>query len=147
MSRLIEHVKSSGDRYVIRLNQIEPGQIIDTYYKAKDGGNKRYMMVVIDPDYNGLLHAIKLNDVPKSQFIKIVEKFGITYDKLKRPIVNVAEVDLADVKKQFYDVTRGLSRTRDAYRTFIPKGLNRTYVVDYFFGKLSKVTLRPSDDD
>ena len=59
MSRLIEHVKSSGDRYVIRLNQIEPGQIIDTYYKAKDGGNKRYMMVVIDSDYNGLLHAIQ----------------------------------------------------------------------------------------
>lgn len=92
-------------------------------------------MLVINPDWEGHLHGIKLNDVSRTNLISLADEFGLVMDEVMQPKLDVLRMDLEGVQELFYQVSQDKSDTRGGYRTFFRNRMKRTYILNYNWGE------------
>lgn len=91
--------------------------MIEFSYTKTDNSTKTYTVMVIDPDYNGYLHALLLDNLSDFEIVKLATELGnvFNYDPMSpsAPITNLQSNDAYNRYK--------LSGYRDdrRYRTFI----------------------------
>jgi len=106
----------SSRRFISQAN-VKSGMMVEFKYTKKDSTTSSYMIMVIDPDRNGHLHGILINDLTDAQIVEFSKEIGenFTYDLTKK---NTPIVDLqSDAAYQRYK-TSTLSNNRK-YRTFL----------------------------
>jgi hypothetical protein len=107
-----------SERRFISKNDIQSGILIEFFYKKKDGSTKKYITLVIDPDKNGLLHALLIDDLSDFEILQTITKLAnLNYDPSnpKAPITNL-QTDEAYVN---YSLIKDQRR----YRTFLTENI------------------------
>jgi len=141
MSRLIEHQYNIRKRSRITPAEFEHGMIVEANYNTKTGEARKYMLVVLSPDWpinSGMCHVIKMNDIPRHVFLRLITELGIVCVNNKR-MVKIPMVDITETNTQrFYLDTIKSSRFPDvkkAYRTLLTDSFKNSSVIEYKFGK------------
>jgi hypothetical protein len=104
-----------SERRFISTSKITSGMFVEfSYRKVKDNATKTYIALVIDPNRDGYLHAILVNDLPDQEIIKLITQLGnLTYDPTQRdqPVTDLQ----SDDAYRRYTTLQG----KYQYRTFL----------------------------
>ncbi len=140
-NRINEHISNTQSRVRISPSKFESGMIIDAFYKNKLGDTQRCFFLVLHPKWpktQKQVHALKLNEIPKFQFLKLIEKFGLVcVDNVQRVKIIQADIDESSSKKTYITEIKQSPKAfiRNSYRTLRWEGFQNAYVVNYKFGK------------
>lgn len=108
-----------SERRFIAKDKIQSGMMLEfSYKKIKDDSNDTYMVLVIDPDKDSYLHALKIDDLSDTELIGLITKLGsFTYDpdNRKNPITNLQN-------DEAYNKYTGIKSDR-RYRTFLKNNI------------------------
>lgn len=107
--------------YVLNKNYIENGMIIKFSYKKVSGEKKDYMVIVVDRNHDGKMHAINAYEVSPSSLAGLGIK---TSERLKR----ARNLDIPIIENMDQAGTQ-------AYRTFLVGNINDVVVVEWPFPK------------
>lgn len=120
-----------SERRFISKDKIESGMMLEfSYKKVDDGSVQKYTVLVIDPDKNSYVHALKIDDLSDTEVINLVTKLNsFNYDPTnpRTPITNLQSDDA-------YNKYLGIKSDR-RYRTFVKK--NIMYPRQILLGNLS----------
>ena len=112
---------SKPKEYVLNVNYIEPGMIIKCKYKKVNGQKKDYMVIVVDKNHDGKMHAINAYDVSPDSLAGLGIK---TSERLKK----ARRLDIPIIENMEQAGTQG-------YRTFLVGNINDVFVVHWPFPK------------
>ena len=107
--------------HVLNKNYIEDGMIIKFSYKKVNGQKKDYMVIVVDKNHDGKMHAINAHEVNPGSLAQLGVK---TSERLKR----ARNIDLPIIENMDQAGTQG-------YRTFIVGNINDVIAVEWPFPK------------
>ncbi len=107
--------------HVLNKNYIEDGMIIKFSYKKVNGQKKDYMVIVVDKNHDGKMHAINAHEVSPGSLAQLGVK---TSERLKR----ARNIDLPIIENMDRAGTQG-------YRTFIIGNINDVIAVEWPFPK------------
>tara|TARA_R100000458_G_scaffold59684_1_gene71140 strand:- start:1405 stop:1935 length:531 start_codon:yes stop_codon:yes gene_type:complete len=113
MSKLKEHV--------LNVNYIEAGMIIRFNYKKVNGQKRDYMVVVVDKNHDGKMHAINAREVSPEQLAQGGVKIS---ERLKR----ARNIEIPIIENMEHAPTQG-------YRTFIVGNINDVFAIEWPFPK------------
>ena len=136
------HKKNIISESSIGKNKVQPGHIVRFSYSGKKVTNKRPLVLVLHPKYDGKLHGVNLDYLSESQLKQLWKITKLTLQgkierlvKLRLPLL---KADIGD-PGAFYNTRlrkflRGkLGSTGVAYRTYDTKGIGGLRVIDYRF--------------
>ncbi len=109
------------NEYALNRNYIEDGMVIKFNYKKVNGQKKDYMVIVVDRNHNGKMHAINAYEVNPGSLAGLGVK---TSERLKR----ARNLDIPIIENVDRAGTQG-------YRTFIVGNMNDVVVVEWPFPK------------
>ena len=122
----------STKRITINPRRLEEGYFIEFNYKKRDGSSQQYDCIVLDVyPPGGYVWALKLNDMRKTEFKRIVERFDTMVKEQRGEEFEV--LDVPEKGKQSYQLIQRLNLTQ-YYRKFI-------------MTEMSLVRIRPLDFD
>ena len=152
MSKLTQHKSRIRRRYNYSKSTLEKGMIVEMTYKrrVKKGDaskleTKTYMILVLNPVYDGYLHAISLEEISSTQLNKIATQWGLVNVGKGSAIVTegiltglrIPKVEMKTSSKRFY--SSKFAKTRppiiNSYRTFDISKVGKTTVCDYEWDK------------
>ena len=107
--------------HVLNKNYIESGMIIKFSYKKVNGQKKDYMVIVVDKNHDGKMHAINAHEVSPGSLAGLGVK---TSERLKR----ARNIDLPIIENMDRAGTQG-------YRTFIVGNINDVIAIEWPFPK------------
>ena len=153
MSKLTQHRTRIRKRYNYSKGSLEKGMICEMTYKrrAKKGDPKRletkkYMIVVLNSNFRGALHAMSLEHVSSGQLNDLASDWGLKSIG-KGPAfaavgiltgLRVPKLTMEESSGRFYSstFTKEKGTIIDSYRTFIVKNIGGSLsVVDYEWDK------------
>ena len=156
MSYFAQHLSKCGTAQQISIAQLEPGMIISAVYKKQargkeKGGAKKYILLVLNPNYLRVMHALTLDLIPLNAFNLFAGGTGIEYsEKFKSKKVKLRKMNVGQNPKQFYSsAIKKIAKTRlgDSYRTLNIQNFNSIRVVNYEFNKNILDAYMPGDTD
>ena len=122
----------STRRITINPRNLEEGYFIEFNYKKRDGSSQQYDCIVLDVyPPGGYVWALKLNDMRKIEFKKVVERFDTMVKEQRGEEFEV--LDVPEKGKQSYQLIQRLNLIQ-YYRKFI-------------MTEMSLVRIRPLDFD
>ena len=107
--------------------------------------SKKYMVVILDPLFNGYLHGISLENISSVQLNKIGNDWGLDNVNKGSALITegiltglkIPKIQIAGSSGKFYSAA--FSKTKppviDSYRTFNIKNIGSCVVVDYEWDK------------
>jgi len=153
MSKLTQHRTRIRKRYNYSKGSLEKGMICEMTYKrrVKKGDPKRletkkYIVVVLNPNFRGSLHAMSLEDVSSGQLNDLASDWGLKSIG-KGPAfatigvltgLRVPKLTMEESSGRFYSskFTKERGTIIDSYRTFIVKNIGGSLsVIDYEWDK------------
>ena len=156
MSYFSQHLSKCGAGQQISIAQLEPGMIISAVYKKQPrgkekGGAKKYILLVLNPNFRRVMHALSLDLIPLNAFNLFAGGQGIEYtEAYKSKKVKLRKLIVGQNPKQFYAAAiRKIAKTRlgDSYRTLNIGNFNSLRVVNYEFSKNVLDAYLPGETD
>ena len=128
---------------------LEKGMIVRMRYRAKSHKKmlKEYIILILNRNYQGKIHALSLEHVPEKTFIDLAMDTGIVYAKniINYKKLNIPKLLMELSSHRFYHrkLKRHIStKYNDSYRTFLVSNIVSLYLVDYDFGLDIKPTYK-----
>ena len=107
----------SSQRIAINPRRLEEGFFVEFNYKKRDGSSSQYDAIVLDTyPPGGYVWALKLNDMKRTDFIRVIEKFEISIQEEKGQ--EFQRLDVPEKGKLSYKMIQQL-RVVEYYRKFI----------------------------
>ena len=136
---LAVHLKQGMTRHIIRPNQLEKGMIIYFRYRKVNGENRQYVATVLNGNYQGMLHALSMNEIILNDFRIFAKGFGVRYIPRYQNTrgIDIPKIDMASSSKRIYEGrVKGQLATKlnNSYRTLILKNISGLQLLDYDFG-------------
>ena len=152
MSKITQHKTRIKQRYNYSKSSLEQGMIVEMTYKrrVKKGDptrleTKKYMVVVLNPDYKGYLHAISLENVSSVQLNNLGNDWGLDNVSKGSAIITkgiltglkIPKIQMVGSSGRFYSAEFAKTKPPiiDSYRTFDVKNVGSVVVVDYEWDK------------
>ena len=134
MKHLNEHLRRANQKLAIAKGQLDKGMIVEMMYKPEKGNLKRYVLTVLNANFQGKLHAISMENVSHNAYTDFVDGVGIRYIPRfqKYRGVDVAKV-IMDVSSRRFYVGKLKNNLQDSYRTFNVSKINSVRLIDYDF--------------
>lgn len=138
MKHLNEHLRRANQKLAIAKAQLQKGMVVEIMYKPEGGNLKRYVLTVLNANFQGKLHAISMENVSHNAYTSFVDGVGIRYIPRfqKYRGVDIAKVIMDISSRRFYagKVKNEVKSTLDnSYRTFSVKKINSVRLIDYDF--------------
>ena len=112
----------STKRITINPRKLEEGYFVEFNYKKRDGSSQQYDCIVLDVyPPGGYVWALKLNDMRKTEFKRVVERFDTMVKEQRGEEFEV--LDVPEKGKQSYQLIQRLNLTQ-YYRKFIMTEMN-----------------------
>ena len=138
MNYLNVHTARIESRLIIPVGRLEKGMIIEARYNPEDHDARRYMLLVLQPNWRGMVHAITLNNCSYFHFDNLAREQGtriIPRFKRYREII-IPKLIINESSKRFYSGVlkpRLKSEFGRGYRTFFVKKFGVVSLVNYKF--------------
>ena len=139
MSFLSEHAGRAKLKLPIGKSALQKGMIVSCRYTNKKGGSKSKMLLILNPGYQGKIHALSLNLFNSKTLNNLARKVGLTeIKKYQAKGLQVEKIIMSSASKQFYgsylrkDVK---SVYRDSYRQLFIDKLGSITLIDYKWDK------------
>jgi len=138
VKHLTEHLRKANQKITIPKTQLQKGMVIEMMYKPESGNLKRYMLTVLNPNFEGKIHAISMENVSNAAYNNFVDGVGIRYIPRfqKYRGVDIPKVVMDVSSRRFY-IGKVKSEMRstleNSYRTFSIKKTNSIRLIDYDF--------------
>lgn len=134
MKHLNEHLRRAKQKLAIAKGQLEKGMVVELMYKPEKGNLKRYVLTILNANFQGKLHALSMENVSHNAYTDFVDGVGIRYIPRYQKYrgVDVSKVIMDISSRRFY--AGNLKNTlKDCYRTFSVKKINSIRLIDYEF--------------
>ena len=134
MKHLNEHLRRANQKLAIAKSQLEKGMVVEMLYKPEKGNLKRYVLTILNANYQGKMHAISMENVSHNAYTDFVDGVGIRYIPRfqKYRGVNISKV-IMDVSSRRFYVGKLKNNLQDCYRTFTVRKINSVRLIDYNF--------------
>ena len=132
---LREHQINVNKRIIIPKFQLQKGMIVSGKYRSQEGKSSDYLILVLQPNYEGKLHGLSLKEF-KPQILKnLASDVGVTeiYSNRYR-ILKIPKLQLITSSQRFYNskLKRNMeSQFNTSYRTFNLSGFSSFLLLDY----------------
>jgi len=136
MNYLSEHKTKQAKKLHISKSGLEKGMIISCRYTNKEGVSKEQMLVILNPGYEGKLHALSLSQFGTRKLNSLAEMIGVrVIPKYQSRGLEIPKMVMNASSKRFYGAFLKDAKTEynDGYRTYFLNKLTTTYVIDYKF--------------
>lgn len=132
---LKEHQLNVNKKLIIPKFQLQKGMVVSGKYKSQEGGSSEYIILVLQPNYEGKLHGLSLKEF-KPQIVKnLASDVGTTLIYANRfRQLQIPKLQLIASSKRFYNSK--LKKTMEStfntsYRTFNLNGFSSLMLLDY----------------
>tara|TARA_B100001093_G_scaffold519520_1_gene608931 strand:- start:3600 stop:4037 length:438 start_codon:yes stop_codon:yes gene_type:complete len=134
VKHLNEHLRRANKKVALSKAQLEKGMVIEMMYKPIKGNLKRYVLTVLNANYQGKMHAVSMENVSHNAYTDFVDDVGIRYIPRfqKYRGVNISKVVMDVSSRRFY-IGKLKNNLQDCYRTFDVKKINSLRLIDYNF--------------
>ena len=136
MKHLNEHLRRANQKLAIAKAQLNKGMVVELLYKPDKGNIKRYVLTVLNPSFQGKMHAISMENISYSEYASFVESVGIMYIPKfqKYRGVNIPKVTMNVSSNRFYyGSVKSTSTLDSSYRVFNISKINSVRLIDYDF--------------
>jgi hypothetical protein len=138
VKHLTEHLRRANQKITIPKAQLQKGMVVEMMYKPQNGNLKRYMLTILNPSFDGRIHAISMENVSNAAYTNFVDGVGIRYIPRfqKYRGVDISKVIMDISSRRFYiGKVKGemKSTLENSYRTFSIKKANSIRLIDYNF--------------
>lgn len=135
------HLRKTSDPKIVTFNKLERGMVVKIRYKKASGTNE-YILLVLQPFWEGKLHALSLNNIKPQKVLEIAKN----YKEILAESTRVRKLDLAKVNvtnttsKVFYtSEIKNDKNLKVGYRIFDVKKIQSIRVVNYDWGKYDRI--------
>lgn len=142
---LFEHTGKIEKLAPIAVNQLQKGMVIKSTYKKKrrkgqPAESKSYMMLILNPKYEGFVHALSMEEFNSKELNRLAKKYGLVYLKVppKFKALNFPKIVMKESSQKFYaSAIKKLigHQLGKSYRTFLISSFGPLSVIDYEFDK------------
>tara|TARA_B110000858_G_C17517970_1_gene343439 strand:- start:104 stop:535 length:432 start_codon:yes stop_codon:yes gene_type:complete len=136
MNYLNEHRAKLKKRLPIAMSGVQKGMVLTCRYTNKEGQSKDNMLLVLNPSYNGKLHALSLNKFSSGKFNSLAKSVGLV-DIQKYAVrgIDIPKLSMDQSSNRFYGSFLGNVKTEfnDSYRTYFLSKIGGLTLVDYNF--------------
>ena len=140
-NHLNEHRTRQRKKMPIGKGSLQKGMIISFFYTDKDGNSSQEMAVVLNPSYQGKLHALSLKWFSRSDLNGLAESTGIVIiPKYKVRGLLIPKLEMTASSNRFYNSV--LKGARDVYRTYFLNKVSGATLIEYKFSKDLEDTIR-----
>ena len=138
MKFLTEHLRRANQKITIPKTQLQKGMVIEIMYKPQGSNLKRYVLTVLNPVFEGKMHALSMENISGMNYNKFADSVGIRYIARfqKYRAVDIPKVIMDVSSRRFYfGKVKGLMKTilENSYRTFDVKKINSVRLINYEF--------------
>ena len=101
---LKEHQLNVNKKLIIPKFQLQKGMVVSGKYKSQEGGSSEYIILVLQPNYEGKLHGLSLKEF-KPQIVKnLASDVGTTLIYANRfRQLQIPKLQLIASSKRFYN--------------------------------------------
>ena len=129
-----EHNTRVKSRSIISKNNLTEGMIVKCRYTSQDQSGGEYILLVLDVNYKGQLHALSLNEFSSRIFINLAKTVGTT--SVSQPGVknNIPKLNLPGSPRAMYEgilKAKMGSKYNTSYRTLDIKKMSGIMLLDY----------------
>jgi len=133
-----EHNTRVKSRFIISKDKLTEGMIVKCRYTSQDQSGGEYILLVLDVNYKGQLHALSLNEFNSITFINLAKTVGTT--SISQPGVknNIPKLNLPGSPRAIYEgilKSKMGSKYNTSYRTLDIKKMSGIMLLDYNLGK------------
>ena len=132
---LREHQVNVKKRIIIPKFHLQKGMIVSGKYRSQEGKSSDYLILVLQPNYEGKLHGLSLKEFRPQVLKNLAADVGITeiYSSRYR-ILKIPKLELITSSQRLYNSK--LKRTMESqfntsYRTFNLSGFSSFLLLDY----------------
>tara|TARA_B100000424_G_scaffold262525_1_gene248642 strand:- start:907 stop:1344 length:438 start_codon:yes stop_codon:yes gene_type:complete len=136
MNYLNEHRYKSEGLQRVSTSGLEKGMIVSCRYTNKKGRSKSLFILILNPGYEGKVHAITLEKFSPKDLNGLAGKVGVRLiPKFSVRGLNFPKLEMIQSSRRFYGSFLRNIRDKydDCYRTYFTNKLTTTFVVDYKF--------------
>lgn len=138
-----QHISNIEGKIAIHPRLLEKGMIAEVIYTKIEKGNpitKKYLILVLQPLFQGYMHVLKLQLVSPLELINLAKSNGLIYSKrvLRMKKLNLSKILMDKSSQQFYtqDIKRILNtKLNNSYRKFDISRVQSAQLIEYKFPK------------
>ena len=130
-----EHNTRVMSRTIISKSKLTEGMIIKCRYESQDQSGGEYILLILDVNYKGQLHALSLNEFNSRTFINLAKTVGTS------PVLgnafeknNILKLDLPVTPRAIYEgilKSKMGSKYNTSYRTLDIKKMTGIMLLEY----------------
>jgi len=138
-----EHNTKIEKKAPIALNQLQKGMVVNFRYKKKQrkgkpAESKDYLALILNPSYEGFVHALSMGMFSNKELNNMAEKYGLVHLKVppKFKALDFPKIVMKESSQRFYaSAVKKLigNKLGKSYRTFLIKSFGPLSVIDYEF--------------
>lgn len=134
---LREHKLNIDRKLIIPRYQLQKGMIVSGKYNSQDNGSSDYVILVLQPNYEGKLHGLSLAEVDLGTIKNLAKDIGTTIIRSNRfRTLQIPKLEMYSSSKRFYSSKLKAtmeSQWNNSYRTFDLKNFTSLMLLDYKF--------------
>lgn len=134
---LREHKLNINRKLIIPRYQLQKGMIVSGKYNSQDNGSSDYVILVLQPNYEGKLHGLSLAEVDLGTIKDLAKDIGTTIIRSNRfRTLQIPKLEMYSSSKRFYSSKLKAtmeSQWNNSYRTFDLKNFTSLMLLDYKF--------------
>ena len=134
---LREHKLNINRKLIIPRYQLQKGMIVSGKYNSQDNGSSDYVILVLQPNYEGKLHGLSLAEVDLGTIKDLAKDIGTTIIRSNRfRTLQIPKLEMYSSSKRFYSSNLKAtmeSQWNNSYRTFDLKNFTSLMLLDYKF--------------
>jgi len=132
-----EHNTRVKSRIIISKDKLTEGMIVKCRYTSQDQSGGEYILLVLDVNYKGQLHALSLNEFNSRTFINLAKTVGTSF--ISQPGIknDILKLNLPGSPRTMYEgilKAKMGSKYNTSYRTLDIKKMSGILVLEYNFG-------------
>ena len=138
------HKKNIVSESNISKNKMESGSIVMFNYKGIQSTTPRPMVLVLNPNWHGKLHGVKLDVLSESELVRLTNLIKVRLRDRSKYLANLRlpmlKVDISSPQK-FYNsrMKRYIRQVKqNPYRTYFVSNIGSVTVLDYRFKGMAK---------
>ena len=134
---LREHKLNINRKLIIPRYQLQKGMIVSGKYNSQDNGSSDYVILVLQPNYEGKLHGLSLAEVDLGTIKNLAKDIGTTIIRSNRfRTLQIPKLEMYGSSRRFYSSKLKAtmeSQWNNSYRTFDLKNFTSLMLLDYKF--------------
>lgn len=134
---LREHKLNINRKLIIPRYQLQKGMIVSGKYNSQDNESSDYVILVLQPNYEGKLHGLSLAEVDLGTIKDLAKDIGTTIIRSNRfRTLQIPKLEMYSSSKRFYSSKLKAtmeSQWNNSYRTFDLKNFTSLMLLDYKF--------------